>query len=766
MKRFYSWLTVCISIIFFTPSELVAQGLFNVKGSQVNADSSEFQQNTKLFILKNNVRLSTGKGLITCDYAQINTETFDFEAKGNVVVTGLEAGDEIKAELVTGNIKTRVINLGEYDGRTGPWYLLGDKVESKEDKTITGYNVKFTTCDLGHLGHEEHYYWKANKVVYNEDGSYDAEDITTYVADVPVFYLPYFTSHLEGNDGQFKVVPGYSSNWGAFLLVSREIKVAKNATITPMVDYRAEHGFAYGVAAESKGPNHEFKSLFYYMSSTDADFDEEDFERFDEPDERYNVDIFHRWDVMDKLTWRLKLDLVSDLEYKDDYVEGGSSFDKQFDSSLNYADLEYLSDNYSLSLGANVRLNDFDSTVERLPEVRYDLPNYRVGNSDFYYTNENKFGSYKAKWRDFDEDSSFPNSDLEDYESARFDSLHAIHYSTKIDNWLNFTPRAALRLTYYSDSSDGAVSDSDLARLIGANDPYNEPRYSTNNYDDEGDDKLRLVAEIGYELSFKAYKTNLDIQNEWMNVNGLRHVIEPYMNHNYIPYVSEDKEHLYYFDETDRIAEQHWVRTGVKNRFQTRRDGQVHNLVTLNTWVDFHLPSDEDDAREGVGDFGTNVTFDPRDNLSFESDIIVDLEENDVNIFSLTAMVGDPDKLQYTLNYLYRNEFESANLYSNASTMYSSVFASSFSRYYEEKQTLTAGVRYRLWYNNFLSFQTSYDPKEGEIIRYMVELQRRLHAWTGAIRYEEYDDDYRIMVYFYLNAYPGSSIGLNQNEGG
>lgn len=757
MKRMYNWLTVCLSIIFIASSDLNAQGLFNFKGSQVNADSSEFQQKTNTFILKNNVRISTGKGLITCDYAEVNTQTFDFKATGNVVATGLEAGAEIKAESIEGNIKTRLITMGAYEAKTGAWYLLGDKIESKEDKTITGYNVKFTTCDLGDLGHESHYHWKADKVIYNEDGSYDAEGITTYIADVPVFYLPYLTSHLEGSDGQFKVVPGYSSDWGAFLLVSRKIKVAPRATITPMVDYRTEDGVAFGLGSESKGPNHEFKSLFYYIP--EGEVDKDDLGRFDEPDERYNVDVFHRWDIMDKLTWRLKLDLTSDIEYKEDYVENGSSFDQNFDSSISYLDLEYLSDNYSLSLGANARLNDFDSTVERLPELRYDLPNYRIANSDFYYTNENKFGSYKAKWRDFDDD---PVSDLEDYESARLDSLHAIHYNTKINNWLNFTPRAAVRLTYYSDTSDGDVSDQDLSRLISGNDPYNDPGYTYNNYDDDGDDALRLVAEIGYELSFKAYKVNLDVQNEWMNVNGLRHVIEPYMNHNYIPYVSEDRENLYYFDETDRIAEQHWVRTGVKNRFQTRRDGQVHNLVTVNTWVDFHLPSDEDDAREGVGDLGTNVTFDPRDNLSFESDIIVDLEENDVNIFSLTAAVGDPDKLQYTLNYLYRNEFESQNLYSNASTMYSSTYASSFSRFYEERQTLTAGVRYRLWYNNFLSFRASYDPKENEFIRYMVELQRRLHAWTGAVRFEDYDDEYRIMVYFYLNAYPGSNIGLKE----
>ena len=161
---------------------------------------------------------------------------------------------------------------------------------------------------------------------------------------------------------------------------------------------------------------------------------------------------------------------------------------------------------------------------------------------------------------------------------------------------------------------------------------------------------------------------------------------------------------------------------------------------------------------------GHNEIIDPNDEFTFNNDVIVDVDSGDINIFSLTARIGDPDKLEYSLNYLYRNNYVSKNLYSNASSYNNSVVTSPFSRVYEKRSAFTAGVRYRLWYDNFISLSASYDFEENEFIRYMIELQRRLHAWTGALRYEEFDDEYRIMVYMYLNAYPSANFGLKESE--
>ena len=755
MNRFLNAtiLFCCLFLAALVPVH--AQGLLNVKGVELSAASSEFQQSSKRFVLKGNVRISTGEGLITCDQASVNTETMDFEAKGDVTASGLSAGTEMSSEHITGNLRTRLIHIDGYKGRTGPWYLVGDTAESGTDRSITAHNVVMTTCDHVHLDKPPHYHLRADKIVYNEDGTYKAEGMKTYFGEIPVFYLPSFKSHIAGGDGGFTIVPGYSSNWDAFLLMSRKFKVSKTTTNTVMFDVRQDDGVAFGNLTESKADNYEWKSLFYFMP--ESKMDPEDTGRFDEPNERYQVDVFNRYDLNDDWTWRMKLDATSDIDYKKEFVTDISR--SELEQSLSYLDLEHMTDNSSLSLSAYGSLNDHDSSVDRLPELRYDLPNYRLGSSKFFYTTHSSAGYYKTRWRDFDEPLNIGVNGNEDYDSSRIDSLHALKYNTQISDWLNFTPRAAVRLTHYSDSSEQAVTAEGLRNLIGANDPYRNPTSGVNNYDDQGGDKLRLVGEIGYELSFKAYKTWHDATHEGLGVDGLRHVMRPYINHNYIA-SSEDRDHLYLFDEVDRIEDQHWIRTGVENRIQTRREGKIHTLVTVNNWIDFHLPN-SGDRENGTGDFGTHIEFNPYEDLSFENDMTLDMETGEMNLYSMTARIGDPNKLQYTLRYLYRDDLDSRDIYSNASTVYNPMGVSSYSSAYDRQHLVDVSMRYLFWYKHFVELGSNYDLEEGEFVSYYLGYQRKIHAWTATMRYEMDDNDYKIMLYLYLNAYPNLNIGSN-----
>ena len=324
---------------------------------------------------------------------------------------------------------------------------------------------------------------------------------------------------------------------------------------------------------------------------------------------------------------------------------------------------------------------------------------------------------------------------------------------------MNFTPRAAIRLTHYSDSSEQAVSSDALGELIGANDPYRSPDGAVVNYDDEGGDKLRLVGELGYELSFKAYRSWHDANSEALGIDGIRHVMRPYINHNYIS-SSEDRDHLYAFDEVDRIEDQHWIRTGIENRVQTKRDGKIHTLLTVNNWMDFHLPS-SGVWEEGAGDFGTHIEFDPKHDLSFETDVVLDMEDADINVFSMTARIGDPNKLQYTMRYLYRNDTEGQDVYSNASTIYDPIGVSSYANLLENQQFVDVSMRYLFWYKNFVEVGTTYDAEGNEFVSYYLAYQRKIHAWTASMRYEMDDDDYKVMFYLYLNAYPNLRVGSN-----
>lgn len=65
--------------------------------------------------------------------------------------------------------------------------------------------------------------------------------------------------------------------------------------------------------------------------------------------------------------------------------------------------------------------------------------------------------------------------------------------------------------------------------------------------------------EIGVEASTKIYNSWQDVRSSFLALDGLRHVIRPYINYTLIPKPNVKRDHLYYFDDIDRIDEQHFI---------------------------------------------------------------------------------------------------------------------------------------------------------------------------------------------------------------
>ena len=60
--------------------------------------------------------------------------------------------------------------------------------------------------------------------------------------------------------------------------------------------------------------------------------------------------------------------------------------------------------------------------------------------------------------------------------------------------------------------------------------------------------------------------------------------MRPFINYTYIPKPTEDRDHLYYFDDIDRIDEQNFMRFGVENRLQTRSGNGVRNILAMENY--------------------------------------------------------------------------------------------------------------------------------------------------------------------------------------
>ena len=506
--------------------------------------------------LEGNVRITYDDAVIYCDRLVYNTVTKDFTATGKVRI--VDQLSDFRSNEVTGNLETKLYKSGRLHLTNGPWFIIGNEAQSYPDRSIDGKKVRATTCDIHHAPH-----WQitGSEVHHMENGDFEIWNPVIWFGKVPVFWLPYMQSDINSNDGMFKIVPGQDSDWGYFVLVSTKFRITRNITTTLMLDYRSKRGVGYGVATNISTENSVTDILLYGTSDSDAG-ESEEFTRFDVPSSRYRIHVNHRSHFYDdRLSYRVKVNKLSDIQFMEDFFEDDLEDDSRYQQFNSYIDVTWMEENYALGLNIRPRLNDFYSAVERMPELTYDLLRYEIADR-LYYSNHNSLSWLETKWREFDDPLPLftnrrgtralannangnavrinpPLVDNADYDSVRFDSLHMFHYQTDYNNWLNLIPRAGLRLTYYSDSSKTDIDHDTLGNLIVANDPSTPPLRRITNYDDNGGSVFRLLGEIGFEANFKAYNTNHDYKSEYWEIDGLRHVVQPYVNWNWIPFSTE-----------------------------------------------------------------------------------------------------------------------------------------------------------------------------------------------------------------------------------
>ena len=166
------------------------------------------------------------------------------------------------------------------------------------------------------------------------------------------------------------------------------------------------------------------------------------------------------------------------------------------------------------------------------------------------------------------------------------------YYPIKVD-WLNINPRAGVRFTYYEKTSKRDISPDNLNTMFIVDSDHGNPTGDVYNYDNNGGGKLRVVGEFGLEMNTKLYRTWGNVKSPYFALDGIRHVMVPYINYTYIPSPTEDRDNLYYFDDIDRITKQNFIRFGVKQRLQTRSGSygseNIRNWLTLENYYDFHL---------------------------------------------------------------------------------------------------------------------------------------------------------------------------------
>jgi len=643
--------------------------------------------------------------------ADYNANTGDIVAKENVMV--LKEGQLFRGENIIYNVKTQDISANHVRSSLAPiFYDMDDfKANTGELDKISGANSFFTTHD----SQVQNYRVRAKKITIYPGDRVVMSGVKVYAGKTPVFWFPYLVQPLDDELGYF-FQPGYSSQWGAFLLNQYGVMHGDHTLGKYHFDLRSERGVAVGAdyySTKWKDNENIGHLKLYYAHDLDPSQGSGGFVRTsNEPDAgRYRVAFQHRIFIPgpEESTWYLDFDLtkLSDQFVLEDFFLNDFRTEPQPDNNIK---LVKRTDRFTATLLGRFQVNDFYHADTRTPELAFDFTRAPLWKTGIYYQGETSLGIYKDKLSKDEKDildskieaqtanlnaygsdgqllkandQSLLNADgtaattgafvlneaptalanttlgrgsssvalqavprmlltrdeveqdildlqneLAENGFIRLHSYHEFIYPLSFGdgNWINFVPRLGGGATQYSDIEGGTTdSDSDTKPLF----------------------------HIGFDFSMKFSKSWDDMYNRHLGIDGLRHIVQPYMNYSYL-----NAERIEGLGTVDRLTASTrprpidvplftaiddlntWnvARVGVRNVLQTRRDDKTFNYAGLNTYVDVFLDDPEFDR--DISNLYNDFYWNPLPWLGMKIDSQLPIGNSDFNFTEVNSSIS------------------------------------------------------------------------------------------------------------------------------
>ncbi len=517
---------------------------------EANADGAlEYDKVTGRITATSNVVITCGRDILYADRILVETHSGDAYALGNVVLK--RGNEEVRAAKLHYNFRTRVSNLDNPSVDSAPFRVLADTITRTADNQYEIQKAKVTTCIYPHP--HSHYHVRARNILLVPGEYMRSWHAVWYLGSVPCFYLPYWKQRLD-EPSAWRFYPGYRSRWGAYLLTSYRQRLSPRVRAQHHVDYRTERGFAVGEDLRwdlEQG----FGDLSLYFLD-DQDPGEVVIGGDAVESQRYRLRLRHTQGLDERTRVLTQVNYLSDAAVLSDFYEREYRQSRQPE---NYVSVAHRRDDFTLTVLGNVRVNEFYSNVNRLPEVSLNVFRRQLGDSSIYYESQTAAANLERVWPE--------GSVTNDYSAFRVDTAHMIYQPRRLDGWLNVIPRAGYRGTYYSETID-------LVRI------------GTQTVQQADGAVLRNAFEIGTEISYKALKLLVagdDGLAPW------RHVVEPYTDYSLRFEPNALPDELYQFDSVDRLDELHQLKIGVRNKFQTKRDGATVDAADVNLYTKLRL---------------------------------------------------------------------------------------------------------------------------------------------------------------------------------
>ncbi len=733
----------------------------------ISADQMAYEADGRTMTCTGHVAIRRGGQVLQADFIQVNDVTKDAYARGNVTLVRPNGATWSGPELRY-NFQTEQGQFGNFHLYVEPFHVYGDDTQVLTRGDVRVKNLVVTTCEGDPADAE--FKLVAREGRLTDERYLRARNVQVCLGGIPIFILPWYNKDLKSS-GRWDFIPGYSSRLGAYLLTIYNYPLNGAGTFkgaTGVYVY-GKRGVGYAQGFTWRDLERTFRGELHGFYIDDRKIYRNAAERLEREEwlaendtQRYRVRFGHTARLGDRDYFITRAAYLSDPYVQQDF------FKREWRAEPvpeNLATLSHLGEGFSAALNLNQRINDFYDNVNRAPEGRVDVYPIQLGESSLFYE-----GAHSAARLERVYDA---HSDNEAYEALRLDSYNLLSYPGRYFGFLSFTPRLGSRTTYYSKTRGDEFSVTNVVTFVDTNGVSSTSNRVDTTRPEEGAD-VRQLFEIGFETSFKAYKVLDEGDNTFGS--GLRHVVEPYLRHTYIPEPSLTRDHIYQFDEIDRLDQEHTLRLGLRNKLQTRTQS------VLYTYRDDPLlsgdrrrgaPGPEDETfLEAVepsapgGERRVNDLLDLDVYTIYRIRHEVDEHEFSPIYFDLQARPGQIVRLDFRMAYdMYDSQLQYAD--TQLGFRFTDVTVNLDHIYRPDQRNLVA-LETHFFPRQAWSFGTyhRFDIDAGELEEQSVYLQRRLSCVGFGIgvthepaQAEGEEDDLRVSAQFWLLAMPQTGIG-------
>jgi LPS-assembly protein len=694
----------------------------------VNAREMNFDLKTQVMTLAGEAVIQRENVSLQADFIEWRKQDQIAHAQSNVV---FRRGNMVwRGHEITYNFSNQFWKTGAFSAFIDPYYVVASGAERISETEYLLRDAQLSTCT--NAACHEHYVIQARDVSVKPGDRLLARDATFYLGAVPIFHSPVWRRILDDRYAGLSLRPGYASSMGVFLLSAYTWPVAPGLKTTSHIDLRSSRGVAAGQDLDWRtASGGEGGAEFYFANDQQAEEDYPDeYEDGDVDDNRYRVRVHHQQPLSPEDYFLAELNYVADPYFLEDFFEGEY---RRSGEPENYLNLVHSDEFMTAGLLTRFRLNDFYTVVERLPEATLDFSRREIPDTDFYFESFNSASFLNKAWED--------DSTEDDFSVFRMDSQDTIYYPGRYFGFLSVVPRAGARGTFYSQTIETREL-SDVTANVDSNGVLTSTTNITWLTEDQGAG-VRGMMELGLETSFKAFQT-WDTEPSPL-IDGLRHIVEPYLNYTYIPDPNIEPDELYQFDDVDALDRQNTIALGVRNKLQTRRDRRPWDLIDLDLNTVYNL--DPDEGNDNLESINMWLELTPVDFFKLNADGSYDTQNSQLETFN-TRLWYIEEMWRLGLEHRYRvdsNDLISTmvNWLPNPRWMVEAYWR------YEAQESQLEEQGYVVQRNlDCLSFRMGF---------------RHLPAYTREDG-EERQEDFRVEFAIWVNAFPDTLLGNSQRH--